>query len=138
MADFIDELPLQEEVKAKLRSLGADSPAGLLASLDAAGGAAVQFLGKATLKRVRGILKPRLSARERQALVTPVQRVYFGAQLQRPTPKIQPPNFNIAERDKLFDRLQSLRSRLRGGGTSPAVQTEVEELESRLNNMMEH
>jgi len=137
MADFIDEFPLQEEVKAKLRSLGADSPAGLLASLDAAGGAAPKFLGKATLKRVRKILNSRMSTRERQALLTPAQRVYFGAQLQRPAPKIRPPNFNIAERDQLFDRLQSLRSRLRSGGTSPVVQTEVEELESRLNNMME-
>lgn len=138
MSDFIDSFHLSDELKHKLRSVGADSPAALLGSLEAAGPAAEQFLGRLALRRVRKILQASLSAKEREAVTAPLPRYSLGAQLKRPAPTLLPPSFDIGERDRLFTRLQSLRMGLKTGGVSSSAQSELESLESRLNNMMEH
>jgi hypothetical protein len=137
MSDFIDSFPLSDELKVKLRSVGADSPAALLGSLDAAGAAAENFLGRLALQRVRRLLRATLSPRDRKAFAAPLPRQSLGAQLKRPAPVVLPTSFDIGERDRLFTRLQSLRMGLRAGSSSSSAQSELESLESRLNNMME-
>lgn len=138
MSDFIDGFPLSDELKMKLRSIGADSPAALLGSLDAAGAAAEQFFGKRALLQVQRLLRASLSPQDRKALAAPLPRQSLGAQLKRPAPPVLPPSFDIRERDRLFTRLQSLRAGLRAGSNSSAAKSELESLESQLNDMMEH
>lgn len=137
MSDFIDNFNISDELKMKLRSVGADSPAALLGSLDAAGAAAENFLGKQALRQVRTLLLASLSPQDRKALAAPLPRQSLGAQLKRPAPAVLPPSFDIGERDRLFTRLQALRRGLSAGSSSSSAQSELESLESRLNNMME-
>ena len=136
MADFIDEMPLQEGDKRKLRCLGAGEAGELLALLNAADEASSNFLGTSTLNRVRGLLRTLLHDREREVLARPVPTFHTGANLGRPPMKVLPPQYNIAERDRLFSRMQALKGRVGAGGQG-TISAEIEELESKLNNMLE-
>lgn len=135
MTDFIDEMPLTEGDKLKLRSLGVRSPGEMLALLDAAKEASRNFLGPAILDKVRNALGERLSNDERDLLGGPVSSFYLGARTM-PSPKPVPPPYDLAERDHLFSRIQALKSRA-GTSANSAVMNEIEALESQLNHMLE-
>lgn len=137
MPDFIDAMPLAEADKRKLHSLGARSPVELLALLNAGAEASRNFLGLAVLNKARDMAEACLNNQERTLLAKPVPAFHLGANVLPSPQSVLAPAYDIAERDRLFTRMQALKS-LPGGSAQSAAIQEIRELESRLNDMLEH
>lgn len=137
MPDFIDEMPLAEADKRKLHSLGARSPVELLALLNAGAEASRNFLGQTVLNKARDMAEAHLSDQERKLLLRPVPAFQLGANTLPSPRSVLAPGYDIAERDRLFTRMQALKSHA-GISAQSAALKEIRELESKLNDMLEH
>lgn len=137
MADFIDMLDLPEEVKLKLRSFGATNGAALLSLIDAAPEAAKNYLGCESFHDTREKLSLSLSNNEKSILKRAAPKVYLGAQVGKLAPVLRPPSYDVAERDKILERIKILRSRPNAPRKLDDVGlSEIEELESLVSNML--
>ena len=139
MFEFIENLHVADEDKRKLRSLGATSPAALLALIVAADKAIYTFLGPETTVNVKNELAAELNDDEKLVLESPMPTFKTGAIISDKPAKVRPVTYDIQKRDELFAHLQQLRSqKSRSGGLeSPEIESEITHLEQQLNSMME-
>src|ERR1700733_1644001 len=117
-------------------ALGATSPAALLAMRRAAQEAFDNLVGKDRSQEIASHLENLLTPEERQRLTTapPAKHFPLGARLGTPPSELPQPKFDISERDRLFDELQSLKKL---PSRSIAQETRMAELETRLNALLE-
>lgn len=135
MDGYLEELPLSPEVKAKVADLGATSAAALLGMVRASPKSFENYLGRTHARELRDVLETSISARERAVLDADLPSFRAtGALVDRHVPTLPPPAYDIAERDRLFERLQSLR---RQGDASPEARRRIAELEDCLTAMLE-
>ncbi len=131
---YLEDLPLSFEEKAKITSLGAPNPAALLAMRQANPEAFDQYLGRDRAQELAAALRHLISEPERTVLDAPVQQFRTtGAIIGRKAPLLRPPRYDVAERDHLFEQLQSLRQQ---EDSSPATKRRIAELEQRLNALL--
>ncbi len=117
-------LELQPDEAAKLRLLGADTPAHLLALIEAAPGSFERYFGSRA-EEVREKLRAIVPLHQRVQPTGPPGQL--GA-LLNPSPRDIPTlNVDIAERDRLFDKVQKLKDE-----HAPASQLEAAERELEL------
>lgn len=131
--DYLEDLPFSREEKTKIANLGAPNAAALLAMIQAAPEVFDCYLGRDSRALVR-TLRHMISESERAVLDAPVQRFHAtGAVVDQKPPVLQPPQYDIAERDRLFDQLQHLRQQ---GDSLPATKQRIAELERQLSTML--
>jgi hypothetical protein len=134
-AEFLKNLGLNDEEYRKLAALGASTPAAILAIRRAAPESFDQLLGATRARELVTRLETLLTPEERKRLALASPKVYpLGAMLGVPPVEIPQPAFDIEERDRLFNELQSLRKLQ---APSPADRSRIAELESRLNALLE-
>lgn len=135
MDNYLDQLALTDEEREKIRSLAATTPAALLSLIQASSVSFSRFFGPQRTQQLIARLKPLLSAEDRERLAQParsypIQETRF---VESPAPVLPSPDFDIEERDRLFDRLRRLRSQR---NSSPEVRREIAALEEQLNAIM--
>lgn len=135
-SEFLSKLGLSEDEVKKLAGLGASTPAALLALRRAAPDDFERLFGKSKASEITVRLEGLLRPEERDSLASAPQprRYPLGANLGTPPTGLPQPKFDIAERDRLFRELQSLRQ---SSSLSPADKVRLAELESRLNALLE-
>ena len=135
-ADYLENLSLSDEEKAKILHLGVSSGVELLAMMRASPQAFKGFLGDDRFDELSSTLEASLDDRERAILDRPTENFKAtGAIIDREPPTIEPPQYDIGERDRLFDQLQQLRSQR---DSSPETKQRIAEIEDRLNNLLEN
>jgi hypothetical protein len=130
-SEFIEQLPLSEEEKGQLRSLGADSPAALLALIDAARESFERFFGLEKTDSLRRTLQGIMASGEHLPS-GPVPKYALGAMLE-PLPNIPVHScFNTAVRDQLYREWTELQK-------NPATRNgpRAQELERRLTALVQ-
>jgi hypothetical protein len=133
--NYLEDLSLSFTEKDKIAKLGASSAAALLAMIQAAPQDFERYLGPQRCLEIAVALGKLIGDSERVVLDTPVKGFYStGAITNRKAPKIQPPKYNIAERDFLFKKIQELRQQ---HDPSPATRLTIDELEQELNKMLQ-
>jgi hypothetical protein len=133
--NYLEDLPLSCEEKTKIARLGASNPAALLAMMQAAPEAFDRYLGSDRAQALASALKHLISEAEQAVLDAPAQRFCAtGAIIDHEAPGLQPPRYDVAERDRLFDQLQRLRQQ---DDSSPATKRRIAELEQRLNTILQ-
>ncbi len=133
--DYLDDLPLSAEEKAKVAGLGASSGAALLAMIRASPEDFDSYLGSDLVRELAAALEASISEHERAVLDAPVQ--WFpatGAIIGKKAPLLRPPRYNVSERDRLFEQLQRLRQQ---GDSLPGTKRRIAKLEQRLNALLE-
>jgi len=132
---YLDQLPVSDDVRAKLVGLAASTPAALLAMIRASPHAFFDFLGKPETDRLAASLEEMLEASQRALLATPAPTIpSLGAIIERRPPALKKPAYDITERDRLFAELQELR---RTSDATPQYQHRIQQLEAALNEMLE-
>ena len=102
--NYLEDLPLSCEEKTKIARLGASNPAALLAMMQAAPEAFDRYLGSDRAQALASALKHLISEAEQAVLDAPAQRFCAtGAIIDHEAPGLQPPRYDVAERDRLFD-----------------------------------
>jgi len=85
---FLDALPISESDRAKLRHLGASSPAALLSMRQANPDAFDKYVGEELVKKVIPLLLETLSAEQLRQLEEPLpSRPGLGARMEPPVSK---------------------------------------------------
>lgn len=133
--NYLENLPLSAEEKAKVASLGAPSAAALLAMVRASPEAFDSYLGSDRARELAAALEASISEHERAVVDAPVP--WFpatGAIIGKKAPLLRPPRYDVAERDRLFEQLQRLQ---RQSNSSPETRRRIAELEQRLNALLE-
>src|SRR6266516_1198243 len=117
---FLHGLPLSDEEKVKLQSLGAETPAALVGMMKASPDSFHRLLGPERAAEIRTHLERLISPDERAVLEAPVPAFHArGAIVDKPAPPIDSPKYDLEERERLFTELRELRSR---GDASPEAQ----------------
>lgn len=133
--NYLENLPLSDEEKAKIAALGATSAAALLAMMRAAPEAFNHYLGSDFSQELAAALEASISDRERAILNSAPQKFNAtGAIIGKEPPEINSPPYDIAERERLFNQLQSLRQQY---DSSPETKRRIAELEDQLNTLLE-
>jgi hypothetical protein len=133
--DYLEDLSLSSKEKEKIAKLGVSNAAALLAMIQAAPKEFERYFGSERSLEIAMALRKMISASERAVLDAPVRKSYAtGAIIGQKAPKIQPPKYNVAERDFLFKKLQELRQK---NDASPATRLTIDELEQKLNKMLQ-
>lgn len=132
--DYLESLSLSDEDKAKLQSMGMQSPFALLSIIKASPDAFEAFMGKEKTAQLAQELEAKLSEDERSLLETPLPLRKTGAIIDRERPPLRTPSYDIGERDRLFDELQALRQRPE---KTSALGKRIAELEERLNALLQ-
>ena len=133
--DYIKDLPLSAEEKAKIYGLGASSAAALLSMMRATPETFERYFGNDRTQELKAALETTVNEPERAVLDAPIQRFHAtGAIIGQKVPSLRPPKYDVVKRDRLFDQLQRLR---RQGNSSPETQQGISELEESLNAMLE-
>lgn len=128
MPAYIDQLPISDDDKSRLRALGAETPTALLDLADAAPEAFRGLLGPSATTVISAL---RSSSAPLQDRFMPAHSYPLGASLDlSPTPA--PPAVDLQRRDALWDELQRARS-----DTSAAGLQRSRELESQLSSLLE-
>jgi len=125
---FLDDLPLSSDQRAKLRSLGAESPFALLGTIMASGKAFADFFGEPATKSLIAQLNSRLTSDQKAALETPVPQFSMGAVIDQPA-RYQPPPMDLDRREALLQKIERLRSDKDG---QRRHQSEIEHLEREI------
>jgi hypothetical protein len=133
--NYLEDLSLSFTEKDKIAKLGASNAAALLAMMQAAPEDFERYLGSKRCLEIIIALRKSIGESEQAVLETPVKELYStGAIIDRKAPKIQPPKYNIAERDCLFEKIQELRQQ---HDPSPATRLTIDELEQELTKMLQ-
>ncbi len=123
--DYLEDMALSQDEKDKIAALAPTGPAALLAMMQAAPEDFYRYLGRERCAVLRERLQRSLSRSERATLDAPVWKFHAtGARLGQEAPSLRPPQYDVAERNRLFEELQFLRRR-------------VAEIEQQLNAMLE-
>jgi len=133
MPDFIENLQIPQDVKHKLRSLGASSAPALLSLMQANPDSARSFLGD-TVDALIPQLQDTLTPDDHAVLQRNTPQYALGAMVGPKPPVVAPPNYDIRQRDNLFSELERLRSDGRPSETSKA---KIAELEGQLTEMLQ-
>lgn len=136
MNSYLDRLPLTAEEKENLRQLGAPTPAALLSLIRASQERFRHFFDAARTQQLVAWLTPLLSEEERLRLDRPapsypIQHALFTDSVAPALPAV---DFDIEERDRLFEQLCQLRGQ---SDPSPEVQQEIRAVEERLNTILD-
>jgi hypothetical protein len=107
--EFLKDLPISEEERQKLASLGAPTPLALLLLRKASPEAFDRHVGGDRAAAIVDALKGLLSKEEKTKLKAPISpKGKFGARLSPPPQKLEP-TFDLETREQLFKELESLR-----------------------------
>ena len=129
--DFIDELPVTNDVRSRLRALGARSPFALAGLISASRSSFAGHFGDAVARTLIDWLLPRLSAAQRAELNAAPPRYATGA-MSGPAPRFYAPAMDTDHRERLFERLEMLRSE---PGGEFAHRVEIERLEREIASL---
>ncbi len=133
-ATFLDGLSLTDDERGKLAELGATHPEQLLDAIAASRGAFESWFGADRTARLEDNLN-RLIGPSREAVAPPFEIPSFGVPLSRePAATLPDPGYDVAERDRLYARLEALRHR---ASLTDAEAAEATDLERRLTRMLE-
>ena len=134
MNSYLDDLPLAPDEKAKLQNLAAESPAALLSMMRANRAAFEEYLGARRIDAISALLNEKINRQERRILETPFREDRgFGAIVGKPAPVIKSPDYDIEERDRLFEELQRLEKQ---DTSSDQVRHKINNLTERLNKLL--
>ena len=132
---FLNELGLTDE-RLKLARLGASSPVALYSLRLAAVEAFDNLVGKERSGEIADRLWQLLTPSEQQRMATssPPRRFPLGARLGKPPSELPEPPYNIRERDRVYNELQTLRKL-----SSPSAEQaqRISDLERELNTILE-
>jgi hypothetical protein len=129
--DYLKGLPISEEERQKLGSLGA-SPLEILRKRKASPEAFDRHLGPDRATAIVEALEGLLSEEDKVKLKEPsTQKGKLGARLS-PAPKNLEPTFDLAKREQLFKELQSLRQEKK----TPQRDQRITEIEAALNALI--
>jgi hypothetical protein len=133
--DPFDHLPLTAEEREKIAALGVPNPVALLEMVQAAPGSFEAWFGRDRTRELRAMLERSVPQQERVDLETSLPRFpSFGAIVDRKSPVLRSPDYDLATRDHLFEQLQRLRQK---GDSSPETKRQIEQLERSLNTLLE-
>ena len=128
-------LALSAETKAKIVQLGVPNAAALLATIRAVPEDFASYLDSSSVEKLKTMLESRLSESERAVLDAPTPRYNAtGAIIGKNAPILQPPRYDLATRDRLFEQLQRLRQQ---ANPSPETKRRTAELEQNVNTLLE-
>jgi hypothetical protein len=132
----LEALPLTAEERERIDALGVPDAVALLAMIRAVPGEFESFFGLDRTREIADLLERSLPATERGMLEAPPPRFPIsGAILDRKSPVLRPPDYDVETRDRLFEELQSLRRR---GDSSPDTKRQIAQLERSLNALLEN
>jgi hypothetical protein len=130
--DFLKGLPISEEERQKLGSLGASSSLALLVLRKASPEAFDRHIGPNRAAAIVEALEGLLSEEDKVKLKSPfTPKGKFGARLS-PAPKKLELTFDLAEREQLFKELQSLWQEKK----TPQRDQRITEIEAALNALI--
>jgi hypothetical protein len=133
--DPLDHLPLTNQEREKIAALGVPNAVALLEMIQAAPGEFETWFGSSRTRELTAMLEKSISQQERIDLETSPQRFpALGAILDRKSPVLRAPDYDLVTRDRLFGQLQRLRQR---GDSSPETKREIAQLERSLNALLE-
>ncbi len=133
--DPFDQLPLTAEERKKIAALGVPNEVALLEMIQAAPGSFETWFGRDRAWELTALLERSASPQERVPLETSLPRFpSFGAILDRKSPGLRAPDYDLATRDRLFEQLQRLRQK---GDSSPETKRQIAQLEQSLNALLE-
>lgn len=135
-SEFLSALDLTPDEKKKLANLGAATPIALLSLCQAAPEAFDDLVGKERADVIVGDLRNLLTPEEQDRLVAtpPPRRFPLGARLDKGPGSLPAPKFDIEQRDRLFEELQSLRNL---SSVSLTQKQRIADLEKQLNLLLE-
>jgi len=133
--DYLEKLPLSDNERAVISSLGVSSAASLLGMMRVSPEEFSKLLGSDRAQELAIALEASINECDRLILNAPDQHFWAtGAVIGRRPPAVRPPNYDLAERDDLHDQLLNLQ---RQPNPSPEVKQRIAKLEQRLNSMLE-
>jgi hypothetical protein len=133
--DPLDHLPLKIEERKKIAALGVPNAVALLEMIQAAPGDFEIWFGRDRTRELRAMLDKSVPQQERAPLESsPPRFPAFGAILDRKSPVLREPDYDLATRDRLFEQLQHLRQK---GDPSPETKRQIAQLEQSLNTLLE-
>jgi hypothetical protein len=134
--NYLDKLPISADEKAKLRPLGAPTPAALLGLIQASPEQFGRFFGPQRTGQLVRLLTSVLTEGERKSLSQPVPRyaIQSPAYSVSSAPTLPPTPYDLEQRDRLFEHLRQLRA-----DTHPSKETleEIAACEAKLNAMLD-
>ncbi len=128
---YIEQLPVSNEIRDRLRSLGAHSPEALLGLIEAAPADFERLTGSGAAGQIRDALRQMVSWHP-EAMEAPVRGFSLGAALEK-APSLQEPGFDLEKRDRLHAELVRLRAQ-----DSDANRDRIEKLEQELNALLDN
>jgi hypothetical protein len=134
MDSFLDKLPLSDEEKGKLNNLAVESPASLLSMIQANRKDFEEYFGSGRTTEILNSLGKLISQKERQILEDSSPDFYkLGAVVEKETPQIKSPMYDIEERNRLFEELQYWQSQ---DSSSDKVKEKISQLSHQLNELL--
>jgi hypothetical protein len=127
---YIDQLPVSEEIRAQLRSFGAETPEALLGLIEAAPGEFERMTGSAAAGRIRAALATMVQWHP-EAMSEPAREHGLGAALER-APRLRDPGFDLEKRDRLHAELVRLQAQDAEGNRA-----RIADLEKELNALLD-
>lgn len=133
MDSYLDKLSLSVEEKAKLKDLAAETPAALLSLIQANQKAFEDYFGAKRTPEILELLEDLVSHKERRILQhSPPNLRELGAIVGEKSPKIKSADYDIEERNRLFDELQFWQSQ---NSSSDKVKQKIAKLTDQLNDL---
>jgi macrodomain Ter protein organizer (MatP/YcbG family) len=134
MEDYLENLPLSSEEKAKINALAVDSPAALLSMIEADPETLNQYLGEKATEKLKASLQTMLKPSEKRVLQAEQKFDHqLGAIVGRNAPNLQQTQYNIEERDRLFAELQYWKTK---DDTSANVKAKIAQLNQQLEELL--
>ncbi|MGQ0542790.1 MAG: hypothetical protein ACT4O9_13195 [Blastocatellia bacterium] len=134
MDSYLDRLHLSGEEKAKLDDLAADTPAALLAMMEADSKVFERLLGKERALQIMSSLDELIDETSRRIIREKSANVRgLGAIVLENSPKLPPVKYDPDERNRLFDELQYWQSQ---DSSSDEVNYRISNLTERLNELL--
>lgn len=132
LPSYLKDLPVSDEVKQRLGDLGIAKPEALLGTIYAARAEFAREYGASVVDKIVLALEITLPASTVQALKAPARDFAFGAQMEEGPAQISP-KFDVAERDRLYRRLEELKQIPR---LTPEQEDEIEAIQAKIVRMM--
>jgi hypothetical protein len=134
MGSFLDKLPFSDEEKRRLNNLAVENPASLLSMIQANQKDFEDYFGSERTTEILDLLGNLISQKERQILEDSPPNFYeLGAVIEKKAPGIKPPQYDINERNRLFEELQYWQSQ---DSSSHKVKEKISQLSHQLNELL--
>ena len=128
---YIEQLPVSNEIRGRLRSLGAHSPEALLGLIEAAPADFERLTGSEAAAQIRAALRQMVTWHPK-AIEGPVAGYSLGAALEK-APSLREPGFDVEKRDQLHAELVRLQAQ-----NSESNRGRIKELEQELNALLDN